>query len=104
MSPALEKHPLNNSGGSGISVVAKASSLHPCDWGRALASAVSQLVEQVIEITGIDPCSEPDGLNLSLHISDLPGGKNITAMWMPGPPTTEESSSPTMPSIEGFSS
>lgn len=93
MSPAMEKYPLKDPVGPGLSVVAKASSQHPCDWGRALASAVSQLVEDIIETTGIDPCREPLGLDLSLHISDLPGGKTITAMWVPAPPTTEVSSS-----------
>ncbi len=87
------KQPLHNANpGTGISVVAQSSSQHPCDWGRALAGAVSQLVEQIMDTTGIDPCHEPAGLDLSLHISDLPGGKRITATWQPDPSAIENSS------------
>ncbi|MFQ4149817.1 hypothetical protein AAGW05_14175 [Arthrobacter sp. LAPM80] len=88
------KQPLHNSNpGAGISVVTESSSQHPCDWGRALACAVSQLVEQIIDTAGIDPSHEPAGLDLSLHLSDLPGGKRITATWQPDPSATENSSS-----------
>lgn len=69
--------------GAGISVSAQSSSQHPSDWGRALASAVSQLVQQIITTTGIDPCREPGGVELSLNISDLPGGEAITVTWLP---------------------
>ncbi len=88
MAPPLGKRPPEGSGGAGISVSAQSSSQHPGDWGRALASAVSQLVEQIIDTTGIDPCREPDGLDLSLHITGLPGGKAITVTWLPAPANT----------------
>ena len=76
--------------GAGISVSAQSSSQHPCDWGRALASAVSQLVEQIIDTTGTDPCRESGGLDLSVHITDRPGGEDITVTWLPTPTHAEE--------------
>ncbi len=69
---------------NGASVCAQASSQHPYDWGRALASAVSQLIEQIIDVTGVDPCNDPLGVNLSLNIRAIPGGEAITATWLPG--------------------
>ena len=93
MVPPLGKRPPKGSAGAGISVSAQSSSQHPCDWGRALASAISQLVEQIIDTTGIDPCREPDGLDLSLNITELPGGEDITVTWLPTAPNTGGSSS-----------
>ena len=58
-----------------------------------MASAVSRLVAQVIETTGIDPCREPGGLDLSLHISTVPGGEAITVTWLPAPTGIAELSS-----------
>ena len=55
-----------------------------------MASAVSQLVEQIIDTTGVDPCRKPGGLDLSLHITDRPGGEDITVMWRPTPTGAEE--------------
>lgn len=98
MVPPLEKRPSEGNLGAGISVQAQSSSQHPCDWGRALASAVSQLIEKIIDTTGMDPCREPGGLDLSLHLSDLPGGETITVTWLPVPIDTEESS-PTPPLV-----
>lgn len=93
MDSPLEQRPPERDAGAQIKVSAESSSQHPGDWGRALASAVSQLVEQVIETTGIDPCREPGGLDLSLHIASSPGGEAITVTWVPGPKDTEESAS-----------
>ena len=93
MVPSGENHAPERTDGAGISVCVQASSQHPGDWGRALASAISQLVEQIIDTTRIDPCREPGGLDLSLHITGLPGGKAITVTWQPMPVNTEESSS-----------
>ena len=50
-----------------------------------MASALSRLLEQIIYSTGIDPCHEPGGLDLSLHITDLPGREAITVTWRPSP-------------------
>ncbi|MDJ0313875.1 hypothetical protein [Arthrobacter sp. H35-D1] len=90
MDSPVEQRPPVRGGGAGISVRAESSSQHPGDWGRALASAVSRLVEQIIDTTGIDPCHEPGGLDLSLHITGLPGGEAITVTWMPASKGTEE--------------
>lgn len=91
--PLLEHRPQEVSHGAGISVSAESSSQHPCDWGRALASAVSRLVEQIIDTTGVDPCREPGGLELSVNIVDLPGGEAITVTWLPSATKIDESSS-----------
>ncbi len=91
MVPSGENRLPEGAVGVGISVCAQASSQHPADWGRALATAISQLVEQIIDTTGVDPCREPGGLDLSLHITGLPAGKAITVTWQPKPVNTEES-------------
>lgn len=93
MGPSGENRRTDGPVGGGISVCAQASSQRPGDWGRALASSISQLVEQVIDTTGSDPCREPGGLDLSLHITGIPRGKAITVTWLPTPANTEESSS-----------
>ena len=80
MVPPLGKRPPKGSAGAGISVSAQSSS-------------ISQLVEQIIDTTGIDPCREPDGLDLSLNITELPGGEDITVTWLPTAPNTGGSSS-----------
>ncbi len=77
-----------------ISAVAESSSHHPCDWGRALASAVDHVVEQIIDTTGIDPFRAPGGLDLVLHVGDVPGGAEITVNWLPPPANTELAPSP----------
>ncbi|WP_207344819.1 hypothetical protein [Arthrobacter sp. E3] len=102
MVPSGENRPPERTPAAGMSVCVEASSQHPADWGRALATAISQLVEQIIDTTGIDPCREPGGLDLSLHITGLPGGKSITVTWQPNPASTEETSSqsPLTPSAD----
>ena len=80
--------------GAGISAVAESSSHHPCDWGRALASAVDHVVEQIIDTTGIDPCRAPGGLDLGLHVGDAPGGAAITVTWLPPPANAEAAQLP----------
>lgn len=70
--------------------MAESSSHHPCDWGRALATAVSQLLEQVAASTGIEPGREPGGTDLMLHIADVPTGAAITVTWAPTPTPTED--------------
>ena len=85
---SMGKRLAEGTAGAGISAVAESSSHHPCDWGRALASAVSHVVEEVIDTTGIDPCREPGGLDLVLHVDDVPGGAAITVTWLPTPANT----------------
>ncbi|GAB3563314.1 hypothetical protein GCM10027405_17690 [Arthrobacter alkaliphilus] len=63
------------------SVTVEASSTHPEDWGRATALALSQLVQEITSATGTDPCREPAGLDVSLHIKAVPGGEAITVTW-----------------------
>lgn len=63
------------------SVTVEASSTHPEDWGRATALALSQLVQEIIATTGTDPCRDPEGLDVSLHIKEVPEGEAITVTW-----------------------
>jgi hypothetical protein len=63
------------------SVTVEASSTHPEDWGRATARALSQLIHEIIDTTGEDPCRDPEGLNVSLHIKAVPEGEAITVIW-----------------------
>lgn len=63
------------------SVTVEASSTHPEDWGRATALALSQLIQEIIATTGTDPCRDPEGLNVSLHIKAVPEGEAITVSW-----------------------
>ncbi|MBT2566257.1 hypothetical protein J7I84_07045 [Arthrobacter sp. ISL-85] len=64
-----------------LAVRVQASSTRPADWGRALAQAVSLLIDQVTALTGSDPTRAPEGLDLSLHVTALPAGEEITVTW-----------------------
>ncbi len=63
------------------SVTVESSSTHPADWGRAMALALNELIEEIIAETGTDPCRDPKGLDVSLHIHAVPTGEAITAIW-----------------------
>lgn len=66
---------------SARSVTVEATSTHPADWGRAMALALNQLIQEIIADTGSDPCRDPQGLDVSLHISAVPAGEAITVVW-----------------------
>lgn len=89
--PSLKKRPPEGDTGAMLSTATRSSSQHPHDWGRALACAVSSLVEQILDTTGMDPCCEQGGLDLTLNINTLPGGAEITVTWLPIPTVTEDS-------------
>ena len=63
------------------SVTVEASSANPADWGRAMALALSQLIQEIITATGTDPCRDPEGLDVSLHIHAVPTGEANTVAW-----------------------
>jgi hypothetical protein len=63
------------------SVTVEATSTHPADWGRAMALALNQLIQDIIAATGTDPCRDPEGLDVSLHINAVPAGEAITVVW-----------------------
>ncbi|UKA64449.1 hypothetical protein [Arthrobacter sp. FW306-04-A] len=63
------------------SVTVEASSTHPADWGRAMALALNQLIQEVTAVTGTDPCRGPNGLDVSLHVKAVPTGEAITVVW-----------------------
>lgn len=83
MESSLAAGPLSQGLAAGVSVTVEASSRNPHDWGRALACAVSGLVEQILQSTGTDPCRGATGLALTLHITERPGGEAITVTWQP---------------------
>ncbi|MET3176556.1 UNVERIFIED_ORG: hypothetical protein ABIB52_004431 [Arthrobacter sp. UYCu721] len=70
-------------GEAGLTVTVQSSSTRPADWGRAMARAVNLLIEQITDTTGTDPCRDPGGLDLSLHVTALPSGEAITVTWNP---------------------
>ncbi|GAB2708136.1 hypothetical protein ACX801_04270 [Arthrobacter bambusae] len=67
--------------GDARSVTVEASSTRPADWGRAMALALNELIEEIIAETGTDPCRDPKGLDVSLHIHAVPTGEAITVVW-----------------------
>lgn len=60
-----------------------ASSKHPRDWGRAMALAMADLVEQADNITGRGH-EELYGEELRLVIREIDDGVDITLSWTPG--------------------
>ncbi|MET3922481.1 hypothetical protein [Arthrobacter sp. UYEF20] len=79
--PAAETLTRTGGGEVGQTVTVHASSTRPADWGRALARAVSLLIEQIADTTGSDSCRAPGGLDLSLHVTALASGEAITVTW-----------------------
>lgn len=63
------------------SVTVEASSTRPGDWGRAMALALDRLIQEIIASTGTNPCRDPGGLDVSLHIQAVPDGEAITVIW-----------------------
>jgi hypothetical protein len=59
-----------------------ASSKHPGDWGRAMAKAMAELVNQAAEIDGVGH-EELYGENLHLVIKETEDGVEITMTWDP---------------------
>ena len=79
---SLEKHTGPQTTAEAIrSVTVEASSTHPADWGRAMALALNQLIQEVTAAAGTDPCRDPNGLDLSLHVKAVPAGEAITVVW-----------------------
>jgi hypothetical protein len=62
---------------------AEASSRHPQDWGRAMAAALTDLVEQVREDGRQVEHEDLYGEELRLVIGAIRGGVEITLTWLP---------------------
>jgi hypothetical protein len=62
---------------------ATANSKNPHDWGRAMAAALSDLVQQS-ESTAAAPPDELYGENLCLVIEETENGVQIHLSWSPG--------------------
>ncbi|GAB3526301.1 hypothetical protein [Arthrobacter monumenti] len=61
-----------------------ASSKHPGDWGRAMARAMADLVDQAAEDTTGRGHEELYGEDLHLLIREIEDGVEITLSWTPG--------------------
>ncbi|WP_336710806.1 hypothetical protein [Arthrobacter sp. USHLN218] len=73
------------------SATAKTNSKHPYDWGRAMALAVARLTAQA-ESEGLGLRRDLYDEDLTLRISELTDGMQITLSWTPG--TEEETVAP----------
>jgi hypothetical protein len=73
------------------SAVTRTNSKHPYDWGRAMALAVSQLTAQA-ESEGRGRRRDLYDEDLTLRISELSDGMQITLSWTP--PAAEETMAP----------
>lgn len=71
---------------STYSATENSSSKHPCDWGRAMAVALTRLVDQA-RADGRDIEHENlYGVDLRLRIAEAEHGVQITLLWGPGEP------------------
>ncbi|GLB65754.1 hypothetical protein [Arthrobacter mangrovi] len=73
------------------SATAKTNSKHPYDWGRAMALAVARLTAQA-EGEGLGRRRDLYDEDLTLRISELADGMQITLSWTPG--AEEETAAP----------
>jgi hypothetical protein len=62
---------------------AEASSRHPQDWGRAMAAALTDLIEQRREDGSEVRHEDLYGEDLRLVIGAIRGGVEITLTWIP---------------------
>jgi hypothetical protein len=62
---------------------AEASSRHPQDWGRAMAAALTELIEQRRDDGGDVSHEDLYGEDLNLVIGAIRGGVEITLSWVP---------------------
>jgi len=69
---------------------AEANSRHPQDWGRAMAAAMTDLIEQRREDGGLVEHEDLYGEDLRLVIGAIRGGVEITLTWIPEGDSTPE--------------
>jgi hypothetical protein len=66
-----------------FSVTEESDSKHPQDWGRAMAVAISRLVELAHEAGDVVEDENLYGEDLHLYLSETEHGANITMSWTP---------------------
>lgn len=62
---------------------AEANSRHPQDWGRAMAAAMTDLIQQRREDGGLVDDEDLYGEDLRLVIGAIRDGVEITLTWIP---------------------
>ncbi|WP_299166360.1 hypothetical protein [uncultured Arthrobacter sp.] len=66
-----------------FSVTEESDSKHPQDWGRAMAMAISRLVELAHEAGDVVEDENLYGEDLHLYLAETDEGTNITMSWTP---------------------
>ncbi|GAB3550273.1 hypothetical protein GCM10027404_17190 [Arthrobacter tumbae] len=66
-----------------FSVTEESDSKHPQDWGRAMAVAISRLVELAHEAGDVVEDENLYGEDLHLYLTETEEGANITMSWTP---------------------
>ena len=66
-----------------FSVTEESSSKHPHDWGRAMAVAISRLVEMAHEAGDVVENENLYGEDLHLFVRETEEGADITMSWTP---------------------
>lgn len=66
-----------------FSVTEESSSKHPHDWGRAMAVAISRLVELAHEAGDVVEHENLYGEHLQLFVRETDDGVDITMSWTP---------------------
>ncbi|KRF08586.1 hypothetical protein ASH00_02445 [Arthrobacter sp. Soil782] len=81
-----------------FTVTEESDSKHPQDWGRAMAVAISRLVELAHEAGDVVEDENLYGEDLHLYLSETEDGANITISWTPR--ASASSASPEQPGQE----
>lgn len=66
-----------------FSVTEESDSKHPSDWGRAMAVAISRLVDLAHEAGDVVEDENLYGEDLHLYVAETEHGANITMSWTP---------------------
>ncbi|MFJ6280422.1 hypothetical protein [Arthrobacter subterraneus] len=66
-----------------FSATEESDSKHPSDWGRAMAVAMSRLVELAHEAGDVVEDENLYGEDLHLYVTETDHGANITMSWTP---------------------
>ena len=75
-----------------FSVTEESDSKHPHDWGRAMAVAISRLVDLAHEAGDVVEHENLYGEDLHLFVSETDEGANITMSWTPRASNARQSS------------
>lgn len=75
-----------------FSVTEESDSKHPHDWGRAMAVAISRLVDLAHEAGDVVEHENLYGEDLHLYVTETDDGANITMSWTPRASSSSKSS------------